>query len=79
MVLTRDFKATVQARVAADPAFGKALLREGVESLLGGDVDIGKAILRNYIEATVGFEKRGAKIGLSPKSLIRMVGPSSNP
>lgn len=79
MALTRDFKATVQARVEADPAFGEALLREGVETLLGGDVDAGKAILRDYIKATVGFEKLGAETGASPKSLIRMFGPAGNP
>ena len=38
MALTRDFKATVQARVQADPAFRDALLREGIETLLGGEI-----------------------------------------
>jgi len=79
MALTRDFKATVQARVQADPAFRDALLREGIETLLGGDVDTGKAILRDYIKATVGFEKLGAETGSSAKSLIRMFGPKGNP
>jgi DNA-binding phage protein len=78
MALTRDFKATVQARVQADPAFRDALLREGIETLLG-DVDTGKAILRDYIKATVGFEKLGAETGSSAKSLIRMFGPTGNP
>lgn len=79
MALTRNFKDTVQARVLADPAFREALLREGVETLLGGDVDSGKAILRDYINATVGFQQLGAETGASPKSLIRMFGPSGNP
>ena len=79
MALTRNFKDTVQARVLADPAFREALLREGVETLLGGDVDSGKAILRDYINATVGFRQLGADTGASPKSLIRMFGPSGNP
>ena len=79
MALTRNFKDTVQARVLADPAFREALLREGVETMLGGDVDSGKAILRDYINATVGFQQLGAETGASPKSLIRMFGPSSNP
>jgi DNA-binding phage protein len=79
MALTRDFKATVQARVLADPAFRDALLREGIETMLGGDVDTGKAILRDYIKATVGFEKLGAETGSSAKSLIRMFGPRGNP
>ena len=79
MALTRDFKATVQARVQADPAFRDALLREGIETLLSGDVDTGKAILRDYIKATVGFEQLGAETGSSAKSLIRMFGPNGNP
>ena len=79
MPLTRDFKATVQARVLADPAFRDALLKEGIETMLGGDVDTGKALLRDYIKATVGFEKLGAETGSSAKSLIRMFGPTGNP
>ena len=31
MALTRDFKATVEARIARDPKYRKALLREGAE------------------------------------------------
>ena len=79
MALTRDFKQTILARVQADPKFRDALLKEGIETLLSGDVDTGKAILRDYIKATVGFEKLGADTGSSPKSLIRMFGPSGNP
>ena len=79
MALTRNFKDTVQARVLADPAFREALLREGVETMLGGDVDGGKAILRDYINATVGFQQLGVETGASPKSLIRMFGPAGNP
>ena len=79
MALTRDFKATVLARVRADPNFRDALLKEGVESMLAGDVDTGKAILRDYIKATVGFEQLGAETRSSPKSLIRLFGPTGNP
>ncbi len=79
MVLTRSFRDLVQKRVAADPAFGTALLREGIDTMLAGDVDTGKTILRDYIKATVGFEKLGKAIGTQPKSLIRMFGPSGNP
>ena len=31
MALTKDFKATIQARAQRDPAFRKALLQEGIE------------------------------------------------
>lgn len=79
MGLTKSFKELVQRRVAADPAFGVALLREGVDTMLTGDVEAGKAILRDYIKATVGFEKLGEATGAPPKSLIRMFGPSGNP
>src|SRR2546430_2349279 len=69
----------VQRNVAADPAFGEALLREGIDTTLTGDVETGKAILRDYIKATVGFEKLGEATGTQPKSLIRMFGPRGNP
>jgi DNA-binding phage protein len=79
MALTRNFKETVRARVQADPKFRDALLKEGIETMLSGDVDSGKAILRDYIKATVGFEQLGVEVGSSPKSLIRMFGPTGNP
>ena len=79
MTVTRDFKELVQKRVARDPAFADALLREGIDTMLTGDVDTGKAILRDYIKATIGFEKLGRATGTQPKSLIRMFGPRGNP
>ena len=79
MTVTRDFKELVQKRVARDPAFADALLREGINTMLAGDVDTGKAILRDYIKATIGFEKLGAATGTPEKSLIRMLGPRGNP
>src|SRR6202049_3819050 len=79
MAMNRSFKELVQRNVAADPAFGEALLREGIDTMLTGDVDTGKAILRDYIKATIGFEKLGEAIGTQPKSLIRMFGPRGNP
>jgi DNA-binding phage protein len=79
MALTRDFKELVQKRIARDPAFADALLREGIDTMLTGDVDTGKAILRDYIKATVGFERLAEATGTPPKSLIRMLGPRGNP
>ena len=79
MALTREFKELVQKRVARDPAFRDALLREGVDTMLAGDVDAGKAILRDYIKATIGFEKLAEATGTPPKSLMRMLGPRGNP
>ena len=74
MALTKGFKG-----VSKDAAFGEALLREGIDTLLAGDVETGKAVLRDYIKATVGFEKLGEATGAPPKSLIRMFGPRGNP
>jgi DNA-binding phage protein len=79
MALTRDFKELVQKRIANNPGFRDALLREGIDTMLSGDVDTGKAILRDYIKATVGFEKLAEATGTPPKSLIRMLGPRGNP
>ena len=79
MALTRDFKETIKARVERDPAFRKELLIEGIESFLSGDVDTGKAILRDYINATVGFGELAEAVHLSPKSVMRMLGPGGNP
>jgi DNA-binding phage protein len=79
MALTRSFRELVQSRVARDPDFAAALLREGIDTMLTGDVDTGKAVLRDYIKATVGFEKLGEATDTPPKSLIRMFGPRGNP
>ena len=79
MVLTRDFKETIQARVRRDLSFRRALLREGIQCLLSGDLDTGKTVLRDYINATVGFEELGDAMSKSPKSLMRMLGPGGNP
>ncbi|MBZ5538619.1 MAG: transcriptional regulator [Acidobacteriia bacterium] len=79
MVLARDFKETIKARAGRDPAFRKELLREGIECLVAGDMQTGKTILRDYINATVGFVELAEVVDRSPKSLMRMLGPSGNP
>jgi len=79
VALTRDFKETIQARARRDPAFRRELLREAVESFLAGDVETGKMVLRDYIHATVGFNELAENTRRSPKSLMRMLGPSGNP
>ena len=79
MAVTKSFKELVQRRVAKDPEFALALLREGVDTMLAGDVDTGKAVLRDYIKATVGFERLGEATDTPPKSLIRMFSPRGNP
>jgi DNA-binding phage protein len=77
--MTRSFRALVQRRVASDAAFGGALLREGIDTMLAGDFDSGNNIPRDYIKATIGFEKLAEATGTQPKSLIRMFGARGNP
>jgi hypothetical protein len=79
MPLTKDFKETIQARARRDSAFREALLKEAIDSLLSGDVETGKTVLRDYINATVGFDELAAVTKKSPKSLMRMLGPTGNP
>ena len=79
MAVTRSFKSTVEARLARDPGFREALLRESVDTMLAGDLETGKAVLRDYIKATIGFTALGEGIGTPSKSLIRMFGPKGNP
>ena len=79
MPLTRKFKATILEDMRRKPGFAKAMFVEGINSFLQNEIDVGKDILRDYINATIGFEKLGKKVGLPPKSLMRMFGPKGNP
>jgi DNA-binding phage protein len=79
MPLTRSFRETVQARARRDVKFRQALLAEAMQALLDGNVEEGRAALRSCINATIGFERLGKAMGRSPKSLMRMFGPSGNP
>lgn len=79
MAPTRSFKDLVQKRTSSDPAFGEALLRDGIDALRTGGMNTGRAILRGYIKATAGFEKPGTAAGTRTRSLIRMFGPRGNP
>ncbi len=79
MALTRDFKETIKARIQADPEFRAAMLSGSIELLLAGDVETGKNLLRDFINATVGFEALAEKVGIPPKSLMRMFSAKGNP
>jgi DNA-binding phage protein len=46
---------------------------------LNEDVETGKTVLRNYISAAIGFIELAEVTHRSPKSLMRMLGPKSNP
>jgi hypothetical protein len=77
MALTRDFKDTVQRRVARDPEFRRALLASAINELIAGDYDVAKAILRDYINATITFPVLAQQLGKS--AIHRMLGPGGNP
>src|ERR1700682_816546 len=79
MPLTRSFRETVRVRAHRDAKFRQALLVEAMQALLDGNLEEGLAALRSCINATIGFEKLGATLGRSPKSLMRVFGPSGNP
>jgi DNA-binding phage protein len=79
MPLTRDFRETVKARAASDPAFRAGLYQEAAQALLDGDFGTAKILLRDFINATVGFSQLGSRIDVPEKSLMRMFGPNGNP
>jgi hypothetical protein len=79
MALTRGFRATLLERAQKDDEFRKAMLKEGINTLLAGDVETGKAILRDYINAAVGFGHLSEATHIPAKSLMRMFGPKGNP
>ncbi|HZK90724.1 MAG TPA: transcriptional regulator [Stellaceae bacterium] len=77
--LTQSFGSLVEQHIAADPAFAKAMLCEGVNAMLAGDVETAKAIFVDYITATIGFEALGKETGNRPAALARLFGPQGNP
>ena len=79
MVLTRDFRETVQARIREDAEFRQGLLRDAIESLLADETSLGRELLRDYINATVGFPQVAEKTGIHVKTLHRIFGPNGNP
>jgi DNA-binding phage protein len=79
MALTRQFKETVAARLAADPVFAHALLDEAITLFVNGEHDAAKLVLRDLINATIGFETLAEQIQKPSKSLHRMLSASGNP
>lgn len=79
MPLTHDVMEVFHGFTREDPAYREALLREAMELLLAGDLQATKSVLRDYVHATVGFTALGEALGLSPKSLMRMLSTSGNP
>lgn len=79
MANTREFRETVQERVARDPKFRRALFVEALRCFIAGEVDLAKSVLRSYIKATGGFEKLSDEVSIPSKSLDRMFSPRGNP
>ena len=48
MVLTESFAGLVQRRIAADPEFATALLRDGIDTMRAGGVNSGNTILLHF-------------------------------
>ena len=79
MVLTRDYKETVVARVKNDPKFAKALLDEAATLFLNGEPETAKFVLRDLVNATIGFEQLAQSVEKPSKSVHRMLSPTGNP
>jgi DNA-binding phage protein len=79
MALTRAFRVTLLERAQNDAEFRRAMLKEGIDTMLEGDVETGKAILRDYINAAFGFGRLSEATQIPSKSLMRMFGPKGNP
>jgi len=58
LVLTRNFKKTVMARVERDSAFAEALLDEAANLFLINEPETARVILRELVNETLGFEAR---------------------
>lgn len=77
--LTRDFKETIQERVAQDQEFAIALLNEATTLFLNGEPETARLILRDLVNATVGFEELSKATEKPSKSLHRMLSARGNP
>ncbi len=58
MVLTRNFKRTVAARVERDSAFAEALLDEAATLNRSNEPETARVILRDLVNVTLSFEAR---------------------
>ena len=57
MALTRDYKATVLARIKRDPKFARALYAEAMNAILDGETEEGLSMLRDLIHAEITFKE----------------------
>ena len=79
MARTREYKATVLARIKRDPKFAKALYAEAVSALLEGETDDGLSMLRDLVHAGITFKELSKQTGLGEKTLHRTLSRRGNP
>ena len=79
MAITRDYKDTINERVASEPAFTAALLDEAITLFLNGEPEVARLVLRDLVNATVGFEQLALEVDKPSKSLHRMLSARGNP
>jgi DNA-binding phage protein len=79
MALTRDYKATVIARIKRDRKFARALFAEAMSALLEGETAEGLSMLRDLVHAEITFKELARQTGLGEKTLHRMLNRNGNP
>ena len=60
-VLTRDFRETVAARAARDPAFKAALLQEALQAFVEGDVAAGLILIEDRLRRNQANQQSDAE------------------
>jgi DNA-binding phage protein len=76
---TREYKATVLARIKRDPKFAKALYAGAVNALLESETDEGLSMLLDLVHAGITFKELSKQTGLGEKTLHRMLSRRGNP
>lgn len=79
MALTRNYKATVLARIKRDPKFARALYAEAINAILDGETAEGLAMLRDLVHAEITFKELARQTGFGEKSLHRILSGRGNP
>ncbi len=79
MALTRDYKATVMARIKRDPDFARALYGEALDAILEGETAEGLSMLRDLVHAEITFKELARQTGFDEKSLHRILSRRGNP
>ena len=79
MALTKEYKATVVARIKRDPAFARALYAGALDAILTGETAEGLSMLRDLIHAEISFKELARQTGYNEKSLHRMLSGRGNP